>query len=206
MHPVVCPGWVVPQVFQELLAGGCLGTSSPRLCHFVVIEKGQEGRQKSRQSVPESKRRLCSIRTLRWHQGCVVTTASTYIMEDPREAQRLLDKVDAGAWISKFAAVHLQTARGNDRATIRLVMLAFVLGSLAVQIPVGRLSDRIDRRTTMRVPRARRNARRWPHANRNHGATQCSRRSCKQMMAQSTPEGRFCSRSSSPNRTARHCI
>jgi SAM-dependent methyltransferase len=32
-------------------------------------------------------------------------------MEDPREAQRLLDKVDAGAWISKFAAVHLQTAR-----------------------------------------------------------------------------------------------
>lgn len=35
--------------------------------------------------------------------------------------------------------------KGNDRATIGLVMLAFVLGGLAFQIPVGRLSDRIDR-------------------------------------------------------------
>jgi MFS family permease len=36
--------------------------------------------------------------------------------------------------------------RGNDRATIGLVMLASVLGGLAFQIPVGRLSDRLDRR------------------------------------------------------------
>jgi MFS family permease len=36
--------------------------------------------------------------------------------------------------------------RGNDRATIALVMMAFVLGGLAFQIPVGRLSDRFDRR------------------------------------------------------------
>jgi MFS family permease len=35
--------------------------------------------------------------------------------------------------------------RGNDRATIGLVMLAFVLGGLAFQIPVGRVSDRLDR-------------------------------------------------------------
>jgi MFS family permease len=37
-------------------------------------------------------------------------------------------------------------ARGNDRATIGLVMLASVLGGLAFQIPAGRLSDRLDRR------------------------------------------------------------
>src|SRR6516164_9382826 len=36
-------------------------------------------------------------------------------------------------------------ARGNDRATIGLVMLASVLGGLAFQIPAGRLSDRLDR-------------------------------------------------------------
>ena len=35
--------------------------------------------------------------------------------------------------------------RGNDRETIGLVMLAFVLGGLAFQIPVGQLSDRLDR-------------------------------------------------------------
>lgn len=40
-----------------------------------------------------------------------MSAASTYIMEDSREAQRLLDKVDAGAWIAKFAAGHLQTAK-----------------------------------------------------------------------------------------------
>jgi SAM-dependent methyltransferase len=32
---------------------------------------------------------------------------STYIMEDPREAQRLLDKVDPDAWIAKFLEPHL---------------------------------------------------------------------------------------------------
>src|SRR5215470_20320292 len=31
-----------------------------------------------------------------------MTNTQTYIMEDPREAQRLLDKVDADAWIAKF--------------------------------------------------------------------------------------------------------
>jgi MFS family permease len=35
--------------------------------------------------------------------------------------------------------------RGNDSATIGLVMLASVFGGLAFQIPVGRLSDRLDR-------------------------------------------------------------
>ena len=39
--------------------------------------------------------------------------------------------------------------RGNDRATIGLVMLAAVLGGLAFQIPVGRLSDRLDRRIVL---------------------------------------------------------
>jgi MFS family permease len=35
--------------------------------------------------------------------------------------------------------------RGNDRITIGLVMLASVFGGLAFQIPVGRLSDRLER-------------------------------------------------------------
>ena len=39
--------------------------------------------------------------------------------------------------------------RGNDSATIGLVMLASVLGGLAFQIPVGRLSDRFDRRMVL---------------------------------------------------------
>jgi MFS family permease len=40
-------------------------------------------------------------------------------------------------------------ARGNDRASIGLVMLAAVFGGLAFQIPVGRLSDRLDRRVVL---------------------------------------------------------
>ena len=39
--------------------------------------------------------------------------------------------------------------RGNDSATIGLVMLAAVFGGLAFQIPVGRLSDRFDRRIVL---------------------------------------------------------
>jgi SAM-dependent methyltransferase len=35
----------------------------------------------------------------------------TYIMDDPREGQRLLDKVDAATWISKYLEPHLQDAR-----------------------------------------------------------------------------------------------
>jgi len=35
----------------------------------------------------------------------------TYIMDDPREGQRLLDKVDAASWISKYLAQHLQDAK-----------------------------------------------------------------------------------------------
>lgn len=38
-------------------------------------------------------------------------TASAYIMEDPREAQRLLDKVDPEAWIAKFLEPHLVGVR-----------------------------------------------------------------------------------------------
>jgi SAM-dependent methyltransferase len=34
--------------------------------------------------------------------------SSSYIMDDPREGQRLLDKVDAGPWISKYLKPHLQ--------------------------------------------------------------------------------------------------
>jgi SAM-dependent methyltransferase len=36
-----------------------------------------------------------------------MTTASTYIMDDAREGQRLLDKADPGTWIAKFLAAHL---------------------------------------------------------------------------------------------------
>jgi len=36
---------------------------------------------------------------------------SAYIMEHPREAQRLLDKVDADAWIAKFIEPHLAGVR-----------------------------------------------------------------------------------------------
>jgi MFS family permease len=39
--------------------------------------------------------------------------------------------------------------RGNDSATIGLVMLASVFGGLAFQIPAGRLSDRFDRRMVL---------------------------------------------------------
>jgi MFS family permease len=39
--------------------------------------------------------------------------------------------------------------RGNDRVTIGLVMLASVFGGLAFQIPVGRLSDHLDRRIVL---------------------------------------------------------
>jgi MFS family permease len=39
--------------------------------------------------------------------------------------------------------------RGNDGTTIGLVMLATVFGGLAFQIPVGRLSDRFDRRVVL---------------------------------------------------------
>ena len=37
--------------------------------------------------------------------------ARNYIMDDPREAQRLLDKVDAASWISKYFEGHLQDAK-----------------------------------------------------------------------------------------------
>jgi SAM-dependent methyltransferase len=37
--------------------------------------------------------------------------ARNYIMDDPREAQRLLDKVDAASWISKYFEEHLQDAK-----------------------------------------------------------------------------------------------
>jgi MFS family permease len=40
-------------------------------------------------------------------------------------------------------------SRGIDRGTIGLIMLAAVLGGLAFQIPVGRLSDRFDRRKVL---------------------------------------------------------
>jgi SAM-dependent methyltransferase len=36
-----------------------------------------------------------------------MNTPSTYIMEDPREAQRLLDKVDPEVWIARFLEPHL---------------------------------------------------------------------------------------------------
>jgi MFS family permease len=39
--------------------------------------------------------------------------------------------------------------RGNDGTTIGLVMLAAVFGGLSFQIPVGRLSDRFDRRVVL---------------------------------------------------------
>jgi SAM-dependent methyltransferase len=36
-----------------------------------------------------------------------MANTQTYIMEDPREAQRLLDKVDADVWVSKYLEPHL---------------------------------------------------------------------------------------------------
>src|ERR1700691_37802 len=36
--------------------------------------------------------------------------SNTYIMDDPREGQRLLDKVDAPSWIAKYIEPHLQDA------------------------------------------------------------------------------------------------
>jgi SAM-dependent methyltransferase len=40
-----------------------------------------------------------------------MTAASTYIMDDPREGQRLLDKADPGTWIAKFLAPHFPHAK-----------------------------------------------------------------------------------------------
>ena len=40
---------------------------------------------------------------------------------------------------------------GVERGTIALFMLVAVLGGLAFQIPVGRLSDRFDRRIVLAV-------------------------------------------------------
>lgn len=40
-----------------------------------------------------------------------MNNTTAYIMEHPREAQRLLDKVDAGAWIAKFLEPHLVGVR-----------------------------------------------------------------------------------------------
>ena len=40
-----------------------------------------------------------------------MTDTQTYIMDDPREGQRLLDKVDADAWISKFLEPNLPAVR-----------------------------------------------------------------------------------------------
>jgi SAM-dependent methyltransferase len=40
-----------------------------------------------------------------------MATAHTYIMDDPREGQRLLDKADAGLWIEKYFSAHLPKIR-----------------------------------------------------------------------------------------------
>ena len=40
-----------------------------------------------------------------------MTAADTYIMDDPREGQRLLDKADPAAWMAKFLAPHLPHIR-----------------------------------------------------------------------------------------------
>ena len=40
-----------------------------------------------------------------------MTAAETYIMDDPREGQRLLDKADPAAWMAKFLAPHLPHIR-----------------------------------------------------------------------------------------------
>jgi len=51
--------------------------------------------------------RIKSIRFI-----CVdMIQARNYIMDDPRESQRLLDKVDAASWISKYFEKHLQDAK-----------------------------------------------------------------------------------------------
>jgi ubiquinone/menaquinone biosynthesis C-methylase UbiE len=40
-----------------------------------------------------------------------MATAHTYIMDDPREGRRLLDKADAGLWIEKYFSAHLPKIR-----------------------------------------------------------------------------------------------
>jgi SAM-dependent methyltransferase len=44
------------------------------------------------------------------HQS-VMSTMRPYIMDDPAEGERLLDKADANAWIPKYLGPHLATAR-----------------------------------------------------------------------------------------------
>jgi ubiquinone/menaquinone biosynthesis C-methylase UbiE len=43
--------------------------------------------------------------------GADMSHARNYIMDDPREGQRLLDKVDSRSWISKYIEPHLQGAK-----------------------------------------------------------------------------------------------
>ena len=48
-----------------------------------------------------------------WHSFFIradMNPARNYIMDSPREGQRLLDKVDAASWISKYLEQHLQDA------------------------------------------------------------------------------------------------
>src|SRR3981189_3160965 len=40
-----------------------------------------------------------------------MNNSRSYIMDDPREGQRLLDKVDAASWISKYLEQHLKDAK-----------------------------------------------------------------------------------------------
>jgi MFS family permease len=62
-------------------------------------------------------------------------------------AGAVLSGLISGAFYALVPA-YMQS-RGSDRGTIGLVMLAAVLGGLAFQIPIGRLSDRFDRRKVM---------------------------------------------------------
>lgn len=45
------------------------------------------------------------------HHNMAMTTMRPYIMDDPAEGQRLLDKADADVWIPKYLESHLSKAR-----------------------------------------------------------------------------------------------
>jgi MFS family permease len=67
----------------------------------------------------------------------------------PEPVQFIVRTPNPTASISAPSTTAWMQERGNDRATIGLVMLVCVLGGLAFQIPIGRLSDRLDRRIVL---------------------------------------------------------
>jgi SAM-dependent methyltransferase len=101
-----CSLWTRPKV--KRLAGGAALESVP-VCYSLfdqaVPVKLVPRRRIAGTLLKEGQKCLCPVICADMNQ------APDYIMDDPREGQRLLDKVDAPAWIAKYFNEHLQGAK-----------------------------------------------------------------------------------------------